>query len=207
MNKNKYIELVNKDIDKSISVSEKEKLDQYLNENPEAKLLYKEYVKADKVLDYIPDTDPSENLKKKIFNSIDYNLYSNRKKHSNSTSDIYSVFSRFNYKLAASFVLGIITGCLILFAVFYNSTEMEGSKVFGTMASDKSVAVKTINVSTHDISGSISIGKGLRYYGFNADLKSKDQFNFQIIPDSDKFTLKILRGDQVLFNKVVVSNN
>ncbi|MCB0753910.1 MAG: hypothetical protein KDC52_20735, partial [Ignavibacteriae bacterium] len=70
-----YIELMNKDIDKIISASEKKKLDKYLKENEEAKILHKELLRTEELLDTIPENVASENLKKRILNSIDYNMY------------------------------------------------------------------------------------------------------------------------------------
>ncbi|MCB9250085.1 MAG: hypothetical protein H6613_16825 [Ignavibacteriales bacterium] len=59
-----YIELINKDIDKIISASEKKILDKYLKENEEAKILHKELLRTEELLDTIPENVASENLKK-----------------------------------------------------------------------------------------------------------------------------------------------
>lgn len=65
MEKKKYIELMNKDIDKTITFSEKEELNQYLTENPDANLLYNELLKTENLLDKIPEGEPSINLKRR----------------------------------------------------------------------------------------------------------------------------------------------
>ena len=44
------IDLINKDIDKTISSSEKEKLSEYLKKNPDANALYNELLKSEHML-------------------------------------------------------------------------------------------------------------------------------------------------------------
>ncbi|MEE9429918.1 MAG: hypothetical protein V3V16_02690, partial [Melioribacteraceae bacterium] len=62
MIKPKYIELINKDIDKIVSTSEKKILEKYLSQNEEAKILHKELLRTEELLDTLPETEPSENL-------------------------------------------------------------------------------------------------------------------------------------------------
>ena len=71
----KYLELINKDIDDTISAPEKEVLDEYLKINPEAYSMHQELMEMDKLLDKLPDNDPSDSLKARILNSIDFNRY------------------------------------------------------------------------------------------------------------------------------------
>ena len=52
----KHLELIHKDIDKTISLNEKEKLDKYLNTNPEANVLHKELLRTEELLINFPIT-------------------------------------------------------------------------------------------------------------------------------------------------------
>ena len=67
----KYIELINHEIDGVITPKQKSMLDNYLKKNPQAEKLYQELIATSKIIDQIPAIEPSENLKKRIMNSID----------------------------------------------------------------------------------------------------------------------------------------
>ena len=109
----KYIELINKEIDQVTTPDEKAELQKYLQANKSAMDYYNDLQLTNDYLDRLPDHEPSENLKKQIINSINFNKYSpNQKKH-------YAWDFLFSPKLriAYTFALGLIIG-IIIYALF-----------------------------------------------------------------------------------------
>jgi hypothetical protein len=203
MEKKKYIELMNKDIDKTITSSEKDDLNQYLTENPDANIIYNDLLKTENLLDKLPEGEPSINLKKKILNSIDYNLYSNKKKQSSLLNYLSAIFSGVKTKLAVSFAVGFAAGVIILTIIFYKTSfnnQQDVNKTYGTMGLAN--VVESVTVNTNDISGKIDISKGTNQYGFNVNLNSLKKYNLQIDYNPknvifDNFSLKNLDYVQI----------
>ncbi|HEX9252884.1 MAG TPA: hypothetical protein VF870_11620 [Ignavibacteriaceae bacterium] len=186
------IELINKDIDKTISPGEKEKLSQYLKENPDANVLYNELLKAEHMLDKLEDLIPSPNLKERILNSIDYNLYSTKKKNSEVLDYLSSIFAGSRSKFAVSFALGMIAGLIILTVIFYNSTfhdELNNYNTSGTIGLHKSNIIQTIDILSEDIYGSVDVSKVNNFYGFDIKLNSQDKYRLLIEFDSANLSL------------------
>src|ERR1039457_7000151 len=103
----KYFELINKEIDNTISASEKELLDRYLKSNPEACVMSQELAETEKLLDKMPDKDPSVSLKQRILNSIDFDRYGYKKKRS-IAGYFSAAFSGPRKKLTTSFAFGLL---------------------------------------------------------------------------------------------------
>lgn len=186
------IELINKDIDKSISLSEKEKLSQYLKENPDANVLYNELLQTEHMLDKLEDINPSSNLNERILNSIDYNLYSTKKINPKILDYLSSIFSGSRTKYAVSFALGMIAGLIILTVIFYYSTfhdELEGYNTSGTIGLHNSSLVQTIDILSEDISGRVNLSKVGNSYSFNIKLNSQDKYRLLIEFDSANLSL------------------
>ncbi len=189
----KHLELIHKDIDKTISLNEKEKLDKYLNTNPEANILHKELLRTEELLDKLPDNEPSENLKKKILNQIDYNRYAHKKEMRIIPDYISSLFSGPRKKITTSFSLGFITGILIFSLIFYVSYYNNSSEVhdiFGTMGLSETEIVESFTVNSTNISGEIEIIKGLNFYRFKINLNSSERYNLQIEFDPTNVSLR-----------------
>jgi hypothetical protein len=179
----KYLELIHKDIDKTISLNEKKKLDKYLKTNPEAFTLHIELLRTDQLLDKIPDKDPSINLKKMILNSIDYNRYTHTKKRSTVIDFIYSMFSGSRSKIATSFAMGLLAAIAVISVIFYNSHDgslSEINNIYGTIGITETEVVKSITVNSNNVSGKIEIGKGLNLYRFDIDLNSSKKYKLQV---------------------------
>lgn len=134
----KYIALINKEIDGIISTAEKNNLDEHLLKNPDAKNYYNEIILTNNYLSFLPDQEPSENLKKKIINSINFNKYSPKIKNKN----LWNLLAASKFKLASTFAAGVIAG-IIVFALFFDNNNVNLKNVSGTViASD--TGVKTI---------------------------------------------------------------
>lgn len=187
----KYLELINKDIDHAISNSEKELLDAYLKTNPEASTMHQELTEIEKLLDKLPDNDPSESLTPRILNSIDFQRYSHKNRR-NIKEYFSAAFIGPRRKLTASFAMGLVAGIILLSVIFYASfynNVSDVKNVLGTMGLSESQVVEALNVNTDGISGKIDIIKAANQYAVYIDLRSSEKYTIQI--ELDKEILKI----------------
>ena len=176
------IELINKDIDKTISSSEKELLKSYLNNNPDANNLHYEMFETENLLDKLPNNDPPVSLKQRILNSIDYDLYVKKSKVS-FVNNILSLFPGSNRKFATSFALGLMTGFIVLAAIFYSYNWDKSFKevgVVGTIGISESKIVESVPINLSDISGQIILSKTSDKYFLDINVKSQNDFSLQI---------------------------
>jgi hypothetical protein len=227
----KYLELINKDIDNNISAYEKELLDNYLKTNPEAHALHQDLFEIENLLDKLPENDPSENLKKRILSSIDFNRYASKKRKSIGEYFI-AAFTGLRKKTTVSFAVGMVTGIIVLSIVFYASyynNFPRTNNVFGTIGIADSELLKSVEVNALDIGGKIEIKKVANQYGVYVNLKSSKEYTLQIELDKSswkvgnksdnspyslllsanesyphKLLLKIFRDDSKLFERAIV---
>ena len=183
----KYIELINKDIDKEITQKEKDLLESYLKSNPEAQNLYDELVSSESLLDKLPDNDPSVNLKKQILNSIDKDRYSPVKKESTFSNFIHQTLFQTKYKIAFTFTLGLLAG-LLIFSLFFSNQTTENNNIYGTVGINSEV-IKSIPVEASNIGGKLDIKWINNNLGLDFSLNSPEQYNLALKfnPDKTKF--------------------
>jgi hypothetical protein len=206
MIKQQYIELINKDIDKIISASEKKILEKYLIQNEEAKILHKELLRTEELLDTLPENEPSKNLKKRILNSIDYNLYQSKKSKSFIPENVLNIFFGSKIKTAMSFGLVIITAGILFSAIFFNSyykNLFNKKNTFATIGFPETDFLESVEINTANISGEIIISKGINFYQFDIDINSTEKYKLQIQFDPKNISLK----DYPLSNNISVNKN
>lgn len=193
-----YLELINKDIDDTISEQEKEVLNEYLKINPSAYTMHQELSEIEKLLDKIPDKDPSDALKTRILNSIDVDRYTRKKKLG--IKDYFFVsLSVPRKKLSASFALGLIAGMVLLSIIFYASFYngfSEGNHIIGTMGLAESQVIQTVNVNSLDITGKIDIIKAADQYAIYVNLKSSGKYTLQVELDNEYLKIDNLAGTE-----------
>ncbi len=179
----KYIELINKDIDKNISQLEKQELNEYLENNSEAKELHRELLKTEALLDKLPEREPSINLKKRILNSIDYDRYSNTNKKLSFSEYFARIFAGSPRKIATSFALVLIIGSIILFSIYlipnFNS-NLEDNNIYGTMGLHKPELIEILKIDKENVLGDIEINRENNLYKFKIDVNSVESYNLEI---------------------------
>lgn len=188
----KYLILINKEIDHTISKREKRKLDQYLETNPEALSFYNQIIKSEKLLDEIPDVEPSINLKKKILNSIDYSLYSAKHTHPSALHSLSNIFSGSHRKIAVSFALGLLLGIVVSVLISYHiiNGSNEVNNVYGTMGMTETKFVKSVELNTDDFYGNVQISEGTDFYNLNFNIVSNDNYDIRLEYDPSQTNVK-----------------
>ncbi|MFQ5824373.1 MAG: hypothetical protein ACE5JB_09990 [bacterium] len=153
----KYIELINKEIDGKISHRESVKLKEYLAKNPEAQNLYNDFVNISDILNEVEKIEPSSILKKNILNSIQLNKYTKIEKK-NLLQSLIKV--KVNYKFAYSFAAGLIVG-LIMFALLINNTSLDIANLTGTVilndTSERYETAGKIEINLEGINGTVAL--------------------------------------------------
>ena len=191
MLKNNYIELVNKEIDGTITADEKTELKQLLITNFEFRKYYYELSETVEMLNKtskIPLT-PSPNLKKNIFNNIDQTMYATVQSKKSKTNFL----RKFRYKLkpefAITFAFGLITGLFLFLIIFHYFEFPSGNKLnyLGTMGLVNNKYSKIISTTPllipEEIEGSITLTKLNNNYWVEVKTNSINSFTFKFLFD------------------------
>jgi len=173
----KYIELMNKSIDNLISDEEKIRLEYYLAENKEAKGYFDELLLTGKYLNEMTDPVPSESLKKRIVNSIDFSRYSPSTFHNQS----HKLRRIFNFKYAVTFAVGLLAGIFIYSLFVLNSENINTNEISGTMATtENAVTIEEIPLNFPGITGKIEMKAQEKNFWFSIKSNSVKPVDFII---------------------------
>ncbi|HSD62164.1 MAG TPA: hypothetical protein VLB50_00135 [Ignavibacteriaceae bacterium] len=150
----KYIELMNKEIDKVITPEERIELQNYLSKNNAAKNYYDELLLTNDFLDRLPDHNPPENLKKQIINSIDFSRY---EEHPEPVKKSAGFLWGLKFRYAYIFAAGLLAG-IIIFSIFYlNTGNVNTKEISGTIGAGNIRTLQEIQLNFSDISGKIEL--------------------------------------------------
>lgn len=183
---NKYIELMNKEIDNLITVDEKIQLHKYLDSNEAAKEYFDGLLLTNNYLNELPDENPSENIKKRIINSIDFNKYSPKLKSKFSWNYIFNPKLKFVY----TFAIGLLAGIIIYGVISNYTSKFNTEDISGTIGlENKDVSVlEQIPVNISNISGKIEITNRENKFWLSVNLNSSKNYIFEITySDNIKF--------------------
>jgi hypothetical protein len=175
----KYIELMNKEIDKVITEDEKISLHSYLSGNNEAKEYFNELQLINDYLDKLPDNEPSENLKKQIINSIDFSKYSPTGK----VKSFWSYLFVPKLKIAYSFATGLIAGIILIVVLLNNYNSVDKIReISGTIGIDNSnlKTIEEIPLKLSDLSGKITLIKTDDRFLIDATFDTNQNLGFMI---------------------------
>lgn len=201
----KYLELINKDIDKVISEEEKKALLKFIGENPDAGKLYDEYNRTDQMLSKLPEREPSPELESRIISSIDFNRY-------NPKSKPLSVFSGFipalKSKWTFSFSFGLAAGIIIL-AVILSVTNLVRTSVekdiYGTIGITSTEVSRSFSSESPDYSFKIDLLKvkandNENHFAFNVDINPPEEYVLELNYNPENVTFENLSS--VKFKKI-----
>jgi len=156
MTEEKYIELINKEVDGLISAKEKHQLHEYLKEDLKAKDLYEETVKSSELLKQVNEAEPSANLKKRILNSIDINRYETENLEKTVRPSLAERFKDLNPGYGYSFAAGVVIG-LIVFSLFLTDmiqeNELDNINFYGTIGIPESENIQELDQVSLDLPG------------------------------------------------------
>ena len=199
----KYIELMNYEIDRVITADQKIKLHNYLSESKEAREYYDELKSASGSLNQLQDKEPSENLKKLIMNSIDFSLYAPVHKQSR----IAWLGTAFRLRYISIFAAGLLASVFIYSLFTINPAPVNEDDITGTIGiSAESKTIEEIPLNYQGIQGSIVIAKQGEKFWFNISSNSAQPIDF-IIDYPDKVQLENIKPEMQGDLKISRSNN
>lgn len=164
----KYIELMNTEIDGVNDPQGKADLDRYLGDHPEARAVFLELKSIASALNKIPDKEPPAELKNQILNSLPRHKFEMKKKPGMARSIWETFFGRPVVRYALSFVAGLGIGIIVL-AAFWANTEKssELDDLYGTMMQKESSANlergSSLDFALGDISGTATLKSSPHY--------------------------------------------
>ncbi len=183
MNDKKYIELMNREIDDSITPDEKRDLYHFLSENREAGEYYDELLYSSNALNQVPEPVVPENLGKRILNSIDFTRYAGNPQKKRATNFIPG----FNFRYALTFAAGLLAGIFIYTLVSITSDNFNRNEISGTIGIEKAVTLREVPINLSDIQGNISLKEKNNLYLFEIRLNSVSLVDLTIsYPDQMK---------------------
>ena len=190
MNSKQINNLIQKEIDGTITPEEKEKLNRHLVENSDAKKVYEAQIGISKLLDDVPPVDPPEGLKKRIMNAIDMNRYSIKASSRRIKLRFSGRDAVINPKMAFVFGLGLIVGFLIHIALKLDSIDrqwIDSRDFIGTVGRYERARFNVVERTPIDLPGTrgqltLSILKNL--VGCEVWLSSEEVSEIQVNFDS-----------------------
>jgi hypothetical protein len=191
----KYIELINYEIDGIITPEQRSQLQEYLLKNPKAKKLYQELTATNSMVNSMPEIEPTENLKKRVLNSINFNKYQKGSEKSRVHVTNRKWLFDALHKPAYAFVFGIIFTAIVIIPFILSDLD-NGSdthqEYWGTTGIEKLNQLHTIEqipVGLDQISGSVYIKTNGDLFIFEPDLRFDQQTELKIIYDPAQLQL------------------
>jgi len=182
----KYIELINKEIDGIITSDEKARLHAYLERNFEAKNIYQEQIQTAKLLNRVPAIEPPPNLKKRIMNSIDLNRYTVKERKRVSESLFSNRSSKWVPKLVFTFTFGLILGILLHMAFLRDPTQkywMSSRDFVGTIGMHEKDYFKKLDqipIDLPDVKGELILNQMRNHLGCEVNLSPIGEFELLV---------------------------
>lgn len=164
----KYIELMNKEIDGVNDPEERPDLNSYLAANPEAMAFFRELSGVTAALDRISEIEPPPSLKNQILSSLPANKPDTMSARGIvwSMQEIFTRRKGISYALA--FIVGVLAGVVLLSAFRSNAQRWSDlSDLYGTLSLNESGAtlesVSHLDIAVGDLSGTADLKSSRRY--------------------------------------------
>ena len=207
----KYIELMNAEIDGVNDPEGKAVLDRYLGDHPEARAFFLELESLASALNKIPDVEPPDELKKQILNSLRGNVFEMKEKPGIVQSIWGTLFRRPSIRYALSFVAGLGIGMIAL-AAFWANTEKpsELDDLYGTMMQKESSANlergSSIEIALGDISGTATLKSSPQYTIAEVKISSLRNVDIVLEYNGDNIKMSGIGAKGGLSNNVAITD-
>lgn len=208
----KYIELMNKEIDEVNNPGERSDLDSYLAAKPEASEFFHGLKAVADALGEVRDVEPPSNLKHSILSSlppheIRVNLQSTL------VGSIWSIFStQPGLRYALCFIAGFGIGMLVLTALRLNEGKIsESDNLYGTLMQNEPTANlapgNSLQINLGDISGTATLKSSPRYAVAEIRISSSRDVDVILEYNGDEVRMSGVGAKGGLRDNVIVNNN
>jgi hypothetical protein len=186
MNEGEYIELIDKEIDGTISPRERDMLREYIENTPGARDIYEEMHHTSDLLSRVSDVDPPGYLKRHIMNSLDFARYQTKR-----SRPVLRLLTRVRQaglkpRLAYAFALGTVVG-LVVYSLFLTTPggrygpgvrEMYGT--IGIIEESRFAPVEAVPVDMPEVVGCINLLRFEDLLRFEVSLSGEGAVEVQI---------------------------
>ena len=195
----KIKELINRDLDGLLSDEERRRLEEYLQNNEEARRYFEQMQKMNDWLNQVPPVEAPSSLKAKIMNQLDTRRYA--PKSGRTKFYLGSVFGKWfkgiTVRPAYAFAFGVVLSGLIFLIILWQTTnfqQYENLPVTGTMK----VETQTIPIALPAVTGKLEfISAALSK--LNVILKPQKKITLTIEYDPKTLMLKAIEPRAVGF--------
>ena len=136
MTDEKYIELMNSEIDGGNSAHQTKMLMEYLDKNSDARQMFNDLLSLGNSLRAVRQSEPPENLKKNVMNAIRGGISGQEKRGFAFLSRFGSILPKSNVRYAYVFAFGLLAG-IIVYSVFggdfFTKNLRDHSDLYGTI--------------------------------------------------------------------------
>lgn len=182
----KYIELINKEIDGANSAAVQAELQAYLVDHEEAQQLLSDLQKLALMLDRVPEVDPPEGLRSRILAASPMRQRNTKRQwHTRvAISRYFNLRPAWGYKIAGGFVLAI----LILVIVIFDKSILDLSDLTGSLVSRDSQEgfriAGQLAIDSKDVDGFIVVRISNAALSVDIDLIAPNSITFRVEFDS-----------------------
>lgn len=196
----KIKELINRDLDGLLSDEERRRLEEYLQNNEEARRYFEQMQKMNDWLNQVPPVEAPSSLKAKIMNQLDTRRYAPKSGHTKFY--LGSVFGKWfkggAVRPAYAFATGVVLSGLIFLIILWQTTnfqQYENLPVTGTMK----VETQTIPIALPAVTGKLEFTSGTALSKLNVILKPQEKVSLTIEYDPKALILKAIEPRAVGF--------
>ena len=194
--KNKYLNLIHRELDGELVPSERTELNRALKKDPELKKYRDELIKMNHTLNQIPPLQPSQGLKERIIDSINFNRYKYREHEKNWVTTILGNVFGPRYRLAYGLVAGIFIGMIVSFLFMpdlLTPPQTSLNDLYGTIGIHESElhVLQELSITQNTYQGSIKVKSYWNIVGFEITFKTAHETEIQLEYNKD---LIVFRG-------------
>ena len=189
----KIKDLINRALDGLLSDEERRQLDEYLQNNEEARHYFEQMQKMNDWLNQVPPVEAPSSLKAKIMNQLDTRRYA--PKSGRTKSNLGLVFGKWfkglTVRPAYAFAFGVVLSGLIFLIILWQTTNFQqygNLPVSGTMK----VETQTIPIALPAVNGKLEFTSGAALSKLNVVLNTQEEITLTIEYDPKTLMLKAI---------------
>jgi len=203
----KYIELIEKEIDGTITPEEKARLRKGLEKDAEAQKSYQEQIQVSRLLHQIPTIEPPPGLKKRIINSVNFKGDTVKIRKPAFRPSIFKKFSKHTPRLAFAFGVGLVLGIFLHMVFFTDQYSMSKSDLMGTIGMHEKGYFNTVTeipIKGSDVKGVMIITQYRDHLGCEVNLVSTG--DVELLVEFDPFHIQFQGFKPFSQSRIVIEN-
>ncbi len=210
----KYLELINREIDHMISPRQSKKLRKYLKHNPDAQRYYADLLVISKEFSQVKIVEPPQNLKKNIVNALPVGKYTKYERQ--------NVFQRYFETLlfgnkpryAYVFSAGLITGIIVislLFIILYKNNSVNIPDLYGAIGANSTAKVfhtsDELTIDEESVKGDVRLSYSDKEIFIDATIRTTQDVNVTLKFNENDVNFREFKKSNNFSNDLIVKSN